>query len=96
MDKKEYILKVLDALNGHWVLANGLKILVEGNALDDATLDGLIDIMTEAIDEVTTNEAKEKLQKSKDILEKLKYIETQQQLNDEHSLNELDTMIKNI
>jgi len=96
MTKKEYILKVLDALNGYWVLANGLKILVEGNTLDDATLDGLIDIMTEAIDEVNTNEAKEKLQKSKDILEKLKHIETQQQLNDEHSLHELDTMIQNI
>ncbi|MEI7919188.1 MAG: hypothetical protein WCH65_03090 [bacterium] len=96
MTKKEYILKVLDALNGYWVLANGLKILVEGNALDAATLDGLIDIMTEAINEVNTNEAKEKLQKSKDILEKLKHIETQQQLNDEDSLNELDTMIQNI
>ena len=46
MNKKDYILKILDALIGKWAIARGLKILVEGNALDDEAIGGLIDIFT--------------------------------------------------
>jgi hypothetical protein len=96
MSKKEYILKVLDALIGYRPLARGLKILVDGNALDEATIDGLVDIFAETIDKIQDGEAKEKLQKSKDVLEKLKKIEREQHIQDTKSLDELDTMIKEI
>jgi len=96
MSKKEYILKIMDALMDSWPLARGIKILVEGNALDDATIDGLIDIFSKAIKGINDNETKQKLQRSKDVLEKLKAIEREQHLRDEKSLEELDEMIKEI
>lgn len=96
MTKKEYILKVLDTLIGYRPLARGLKILMDGNALDDKTIDSLVDIFAKTIDESKDSEAKEKLQKSKDILEKIQKIEREQHLRDQKSLNELDTMIKDI
>lgn len=96
MSKKEYILKVLDALIGYWPLARGLKILVDGNALDDNTIDSLIDIFAKTIDGLQDSEAKDKLQKSKEIIEKLKKIEREQYLKDQKSLDHLDDMIKEI
>ncbi len=96
MTKKEYILKVLDALVGYWPLARGLKILVDGNALDDNTIDNLVDILSKTIDEIKDGEEKEKIQKSKNVLEKLQKIEREQHLRDQKSLDELDEMIKEI
>jgi hypothetical protein len=94
MTKKEYILKVLDALLGYWPLARGLKILVDGNVLDDKTMDSLIDIFAKTIDEIQDGEAKEKIKKSKNILEKIQKIEREQHLRDQKSLDELDELIK--
>jgi hypothetical protein len=96
MTKKEYILKVLDALIGYWPLARGLRILIDGNALNDKTIDSLVDIFAKTIDGLQDNEAKQKLQKSKNVIEKLKKIEREQHLQDKESLDELDTMIKDI
>ena len=96
MTKKEYILKILEALTGYWPLARGLKILVNGNALDDKTINSLVDIFAKIIDTLEDGEAKEKLQKSKNILEKLQKIEQEQHLRDQKSLHELDTMMKQI
>lgn len=96
MSKKEYILKVLDALTGYRPLARGLKILVDGNALDDKTIDSLVDIFAKTIDSIQDSEAKTKLQKSKDALEQLKKIEREQHVKDKKSLDELDVMIKEI
>lgn len=96
MDKKEYILKLLDALTEYWPLARGLKILIADNVLDENTIDGLVDIFAKAIDEVQDTTIQKKLQKSKDFLEKLEQMETEQHLRDQKSLDELDEMIKNI
>lgn len=96
MTQKQYIFKVLDALIGYRPLARGLKILVEGNVLDTKTMDSLVDIFAKAIDEITDMTAKEKLQKSKDVIEKIKTIEWEQHLRDEKSIEELDTMINHI
>ncbi|EKD24902.1 MAG: hypothetical protein ACD_80C00145G0036 [uncultured bacterium (gcode 4)] len=96
MTKKEYILKILDALTGYRALARGLKILVEGNTLDDTTIDNLVDIFAKTIDEIQDSETKWKLQKSKDVLEKLKKIEREQHMRDEKWLDALDEMIKEI
>jgi len=96
MNKKEYILKVLDALIEYRPLARGLKILVNGNALDDTTIDSLVDIFGKTIEEINDGEAKQKLKKWKDVLEQLKKIEREQHLRDQKSLDELDEMIKEI
>ncbi len=96
MAKKDYILKVLDALMGHRPLARGLKILIEGNGLNDKTIDSFVDIFSKTIDGVVNAEVQEKLKKSKDALEKIKQIEREQHLNDKESLKDLDAMISAI
>ncbi len=96
MTKKDYILKVLDALTGYWPLARGLKILIDGNALDDTSIDNLVNILAKAIKEIEDNETKEKLQKSKNVLERIQKIEREQHNRDEKSLDELNNMIKDI
>lgn len=96
MTKKDYILKILDALMGSWPLARGLKILVEGDALDENTVQKIVDIFAKTIDEIQDSKDKEKLIKSKNALEKLKQIEQEQHLRDEKSLGELDKMIEAI
>lgn len=69
---------------------------MDGNALDDKTIDSLVDIFGKAIDESKDKEVKEKLQKSKDILEKIQKIEREQHLRDQKSLDALDIMMKGI
>ena len=96
MTKKDYILKILDALMWSWPLARGLKILVEGDALDEDTVQKIVDIFAKTIDEIEDSKEKEKLIKSKNALEKLKQIEQEQHLRDEKSLGELDKMIEAI
>lgn len=96
MTKKDYILKILDALMGSWPLARGLKILVEGDTLDEDTVQKIVDIFAKTIDEIEDSKEKEKLIKSKNALEKLKQIEQEQHLRDEKSLGELDKMIEAI
>lgn len=96
MTKKDYIIKVLDALMGYRPLARGLKILVEGNALNDTTIDSLVDIFSTTIANINNEGAKEKIEKSKNVLEKIKKIEWEQHLQDKKSLEELDQMIKDI
>ena len=96
MSKKEYILKVLDATMEYFPLARGLKILINGDALDDTTIDTLVNILTKTIDEISDGETKRKLEKSKEFLEKLKNIEQESNLKDEKSIEMLDDMLKNI
>lgn len=96
MTKKDYILKVLDALTGYWPLAKGLKILIDGNALDYTSIDNLVNILAKTIKEIEDNETKEKLQKSKNVLERIQKIEREQHNRDEKSLEELNTMIQEI
>ncbi|MCX6824019.1 MAG: hypothetical protein NT085_02740 [candidate division SR1 bacterium] len=96
MSKKDYILKVLDTTMDYFPLARGLKILISGEALDDTAIDTLVSILTKTMNEITDGEAKRKLQKSKDFLEKLKTIEQQSHLRDEKSIAMLDDMLKNI
>jgi len=77
-------------------MAEGLGILVEGNALDDKSIDGLINIIENAINSVEDDLSKEKLQKSKEFLEKLKEAELLSQEQDNKEINSLDNLLANI
>jgi hypothetical protein len=55
-----------------------------------------VDILATTIDGINDGEARKKLQKSKDVIERIKHIEWEQHLRDEKSLGELDSMIKEI
>lgn len=77
-------------------MAGGLKILAEGNVLDDETIDGLVSIIENAINSVTDDINKEKLEKAKDFLQKLKEAEMDSQKQDQEDINNLDTLLAGI
>lgn len=93
MTKKEYVIKLLTALDGKWSMAAGLKLLVEHNALSDQTIDALQHIFAESIKFVNDQESQNVLEKSQKFLHKLKEIELS---NKEKDSLDLDEMLENI
>ena len=96
MTKKDYILKLLEALKDTWPMAQGLKLLVQWNVMSDDLINILTDILTTAINEATNEWQKTKLKKWAEFLEKLKKVELEQRKKEEKELSQLDTMLENI
>ncbi|MDR0282371.1 MAG: hypothetical protein LBI53_03535 [Candidatus Peribacteria bacterium] len=63
MDKKVYLLKLLDSLKEVWPLARGFIVLIENDDLDDEFLEALKTSLESAIHTTTDKFAQAKLQK---------------------------------
>ena len=63
ISKKEYVLKLLTALEDDRSIAGGLKIMVEKSLLSPEIIDGLQNIFANAIATINDTKQKEKLQK---------------------------------
>lgn len=96
MDKKEYLLKVLNQLEPIRDLAKWLKILVDEWNLWDDVLDILIEAVQWAVSTVKSDLDKEKLQRWLEALQKMKEMEDKSRMKDEKDLEELDNMLENI
>lgn len=94
MNKKEYLSKILAQLEPVWNLASWLKILVEEWNLSDDLLDTLIEAVQWAVNTVSDDLAKQKLQKWLDAMKKMKEMENESREEDERELAELDRMIQ--
>jgi len=82
MDKKAALLKILDQLIPIRELAKGLKILVEHGELGENELDLITNAVAGAVHTAKTEGEKEKLQKSMDILQRIKELEAQEKAED--------------
>ena len=96
MDKKTYLIKILEQLEPIRDLAKWLKILVEQWNLDDNMLDVLINAVEWAVNTAKSDLAREKLQKWLDAMKKMKQMEEESRMQDEKDLEELDRMLENI
>lgn len=96
MDKKTYVLKVLDLLKDSMPLARGLIVLVKNMDIDETFLNTLIKSFQDSIDKVSDENTKSKLQQSKNFLEELKKREANEKALDEQDLEHLDDMLANI
>lgn len=96
MDKKEYLLKVLNQLEPIRDLAKWLKILVDEWNLWDDVLDILIEAVQWAVSTVKSDLDKEKLQRWLEALQKMKEMEDKSRMEDEKDLEDLDNMLENI
>lgn len=63
MDKKSYVLKVLDILKDTMPLARGLIILVQNTDVDQKLVDTLISAFNESLKDIKDDEIKNKLEK---------------------------------
>jgi hypothetical protein len=72
MTKKQYLLKLLTALQDERPVANGLRILVEQEQMDDTMVDHMAQIFEGMIAQHHNRLAREKLQNAIDKAKKLR------------------------
>ncbi len=96
MDKKQYVLRMLDTLQDTWPLAKGLKILINAKPLDETLIDLLITTFKETIKTIDDEKQKASLQKATSFLEKVKEQEIKSREQDQKDINELESMLSSI
>ena len=94
VNKKEYILKILEKLESSRNLASGLKILVLYWNLEDTMLDMLIKAIKSAVSSAKNVKEKNKLNNSLKALEKIKQLEASHSV--ENGEQELDNLLNYI
>ena len=93
MNKREYILKLLTALLPSWPLAEWLLALMEENAVDDESIDALISIFSTAMNSISLETDKAKIQQWMDVLQKIKTMEAADHAQE---AEELEWMLDNL
>lgn len=93
MDKREYLIKILQQLEPIRNLASGLKFVVQEWILGDDMYDILIDALKWAIQNTKSDLDREKLEKWLNMMERMKQIESESKSQDEKDLAELDEML---
>lgn len=96
MDKKKYVLKVLDILKESLPLARGLMVLIKKVEVDEFFLDSLIHAFQVTIDQVKDKTIKTKLTKAKGLLKKLKEKESASEKMDKEEIQKLDDLLAKI
>jgi len=96
MNKKEFVLKILDTIKDSRDMAPGLKILVENNALEAETIDMLVWVFRDAASKTENTQAKKALEKSADMIQDLHQKEIVAQEEDLADLAELESMFKDL
>ena len=95
MTKKEYILAVIDAIPD-WEMWWGIKAMVQNDQLEDQTIDKLVIIFKKAVDKITTYMKENKVIENLQAMENFGKQKQEQAAQDAESLNQLDSMLKNI
>ncbi len=96
MEKKEYVLKVLDLLKDSMPLARWFMVVIQNTDVNDEILDTLIHAFQESIKDIKDEELKQKLEKWKNFLEEMKRRESDSKKLDEEDIKHLDDMLSNI
>ena len=94
MDKKWYLIKLLDSLSGVWSLAKWFKIIVEKWNLDDEIIDMLMSALQWAVHIAKDSISVNKLQKWMQFLQKIKEMEDKQNEQDQKDLEKLDELLE--
>lgn len=89
MTKKEYILTLLERLSGTRNYAEGLKLIVEQNDVSDTIIDGIYTLLSQAIHETVESDKKQSLEKSLELLQKIKHNDQTHQQDIDQEFDEL-------
>lgn len=96
MTKKDYIIKMLDALTSINPIAKDMKTIVEANAASDEMIATLV-TMLQAIRKTITDEmSQQKIDQGITVLEKIKKIEESAHTKDIADISALDQMISEL
>ena len=95
MTKKEYILAVIDALP-EWEMWRWIKAMVQNNQLEDRSIDMLVIILKKAMDKITATIKENKMVETIQAMENFDKQKQKQAKEDEATLQELDSKLKNL
>lgn len=95
MTKKEYILAVIDALP-EWEMWRWIKAMVQNNQLDDRSIDMLVIILKKAMDKITATIKENKMIENIQAMDSFHKQKQAQAQEDEATLQELDSKLKNL
>ena len=95
MTKKEYILAVIDALP-EWEMWRWIKAMVQNNQLDDRSIDMLVIILKKAMDKITATIKENKMIENIQAVDSFHKQRQKQKQEDEATLQELDSKLKNL
>ena len=95
MTKKEYILAVIDALP-KWEMWRGIKAMVLNDQLDDHAINMLVIILKKAMDKISASIKENKMMEAIQAMEIFDKQKEKQAKEDEATLQELDSKLKNL
>jgi len=96
MDKKEYIIQVLETIQDDWTPARGLLVLAKQWMLSNGILDVLVVMLQTAIDEATDEITKNKLIEAQTVFAQIKEAEAQSRVLDQQDISVLEAEIASI
>ena len=83
-------------LESIWPPADGVKLLIEENILDDTTIDKLVTVLENAAKQAVSDEHKVKFEKAAQTLAKLNHLELTSKHNDQVEIQQLEEMLENM
>ena len=95
MTKKEYILVVIDALP-EWEMWRWIKAMVQNDQLEDRSIDMLVIILKKAMDKITATIKENKMVETIQAMDSFDKQKQKQAKEDEATLQELDSKLKNL
>ncbi|MCK9466875.1 MAG: hypothetical protein M0P94_00960 [Candidatus Absconditabacterales bacterium] len=95
MNKKDYLIKLLEQLSPVRSLAKGFKIIVEQGELQDSIIDMLIEAIMGAIHTVKEQVSKDKLEKGLIYLQKIQNMEKKEDKENQKELEEIEEILEN-
>lgn len=96
MNKKDYLIKLLEALRGTWIPAEWFLVVLKAWGFEEDIIETLIQLIENAIKNTDNQIEKEKLQWWLTILTKLKEAEAESLAQDEKECEDLLTMLEQI
>ncbi len=95
MNKKDYLIKLLEQLSPVRSLAKWFKIIVEQWELQDSIIDMLIEAIMWAIHTVKEQVSKDKLEKWLIYLQKIQNMEKKEDKENQKELEEIEEILEN-
>ena len=96
MNKKDYVIKVLNMVKDTMPIARWLIVLLDNSNIDENFLNILIDSFQDSINKIEDKKSRVLINKSKMFLENLKNKENEDKKLDEKDIEDLDKMLANI
>lgn len=93
MDKKQYVLTILEKLSQEWDIALWLHRIVSQYPISDTTLEALLLMFASAAKSVSNVATQKKLQTSLEIIQKIKQKEMDEKIQNDA---ELESMLQDI